>query len=103
MTATEEVTEAEQTESTEEEDDSNEALLSVEDLETPSRKPYHERYYLLYGGEEEPENIDVQGVLDFLRTMGYTNGPLEQARKGLNEAENTEKKLMPFYQKVGKI
>ena len=55
---------------------------------------YHERYYLLYGGEEEPENIDVQGVLDFLRTMGYTNGPLEQARKGLNEAENTEKKLM---------
>ena len=59
-----------------------------------NRKPYHERYYLLYGNEEEPENINTKGVLEFLKEMGYFNGPLEQARRGLNEAENTEKKLM---------
>ena len=87
---TEEATEVEETQ----EEESEDLLMSIEDLEIPSRKPYHERYYLLYGGEAEPESINVQGVLEFLREMGYTNGPLEQARKGLNEAENTEKKLM---------
>lgn len=59
------------------------------------RKPYHERYYLLYGGKETPETIDVSGTLDFLKQLGYGNNSLEQARKGKNEAENIEKNFVP--------
>ena len=60
-----------------------------------TRKPYHERYYLLFGGESEPETMDVSGTLDLLRTLGYGNNFLEQARNGLSETENVEKNFAP--------
>ena len=55
-----------------------------------TRKPYHERYYLLYGGTEMPESIDIEGTLALLAQLGYANGFLEQARKGKHEAERLE-------------
>ncbi len=53
----------------------------------PKRKPYHERYYLLYGGTEMPESIDIEGTLALLGGLGYANGFLEQARKGRDESK----------------
>ena len=35
------------------------------------RKPYHERYYLLYGGTEGPAQIDVGGTHAFLEGLGF--------------------------------
>ncbi len=55
-----------------------------------ARKPYHERYYLLYGGTDMPESIDIDGTLALLTSLGYANGFLEQARKGKHEAERLE-------------
>ena len=60
-----------------------------------TRKPYHERYYLLFGGDEEPETVDFAGTLDLLTQLGFGNGALEQARKGLSEIENIEKNFIP--------
>lgn len=61
----------------------------------PTRKPYHERYYLLFGGEAEPETMNIPGALDLLRTLGYGNNSLEQSRKGMSEIENLEKNFVP--------
>jgi len=59
------------------------------------RKPYHERYYLMYGGQEVPQNLDIKGTIDLLTHLGYDNSSLEQARKGKNEAEIIEKNFAP--------
>lgn len=59
------------------------------------RKPYHERYYLMYGAQEVPQNLDIKGTIDLLTHLGYDNSSLEQARKGKNEAEIIEKNFAP--------
>ncbi len=59
------------------------------------RKPYHERYYLLYGGTEIPKDLDTQGTRDLLIRLGYTNNFLEQARRGKEDAEKLEKSFDP--------
>lgn len=59
------------------------------------RKPYHERYYLLYGGREVPEQLDLSGTLAFLKQFGYDNGFLKQARSGKDIAEMIEKDYVP--------
>ena len=51
------------------------------------RKPYHLRYYLLYGGTQVPEQLDVDGTLDFLRALGFGGSGLKQARDGRDTAE----------------
>ena len=44
--------------------------MTEEKIPERSRKPYHERYYLLYGNEKScPENIDPDGTLEFLKKM----------------------------------
>lgn len=48
----------------------------------PARKPYHERFYLLYGQEEVPAAIAIDRTLDFLKKRGYGNSELKQAREG---------------------
>ena len=52
-----------------------------------SRKPYHLRCYLLYGGIQVPEQIDVQGTRDYLEALGFGNSELKQARAGRDTAE----------------
>ena len=59
------------------------------------RKPYHKRYYLLYGAEALSENVDVAGVLDLLLGLGYGNSALTQARKGTDVAGMIERSFVP--------
>ena len=66
-----------------------------ERIPDPVRKPYHTRYYLLFGGEQEPENLDPMGVLQLLQGLGFGNSSLEQARRGPSETENVEKNFLP--------
>ncbi len=63
------------------------------------RKPYHERYYLLYGGNEVPEQIDVEATHAFLEGLGFGRNELKQAREGMNVAELIEHTFDP--NKVG--
>lgn len=57
------------------------------------RKPYHQRYYLLYGGTEVPAAIDIGGTLGFLKALGFGNSELKQAREGTETADRIEKGL----------
>lgn len=59
------------------------------------RAPYHDRYYLLYGGTEVPKQMDLKGTLEFLKGYGFDNGALKQAREGKNVAELVEKNFTP--------
>ena len=60
-----------------------------------ARKPYHERYYLLYGGNKVPAQIDVAGTYEFLAGLGFGKGELKQAREGMDIAEMIEKNYDP--------
>lgn len=55
------------------------------------RKPYHKRYYLLYGGTEVPASIDIVGTYSFLEALGFENSALKQAREGKGTADLIEK------------
>lgn len=44
------------------------------------RRPYHERYYLLYGERKVPEGLDPDGTLSYLEAIGFGNGELKEAR-----------------------
>lgn len=46
------------------------------------RLPYHQRAYLLYGGEPEAKDLDLDATLGFLRELGFDGGELRQARQG---------------------
>jgi len=54
------------------------------------RKPYHERYYMLYGGDKVPESINPSATLGFLKGMGLGDNPLQQAREGKDMAARIE-------------
>ena len=49
---------------------------------TMERLPYHQRHFLLYGGQSQPESLDIPGTLAFLLENGFANGALKQAREG---------------------
>lgn len=56
--------------------------------------PYHERYYLRYGGSNRCAQQDLKGTRAFLQTLGFDGGELRQARQGKDWAEeirNAEK------------
>ena len=59
------------------------------------RKPYHERYYMLYGNENEPSFIDLLGTLSYLSDMGLQRNALKQARDGKKIAEFVEATYKP--------
>jgi hypothetical protein len=59
------------------------------------RKPYHERYFLLYGGENVPAWLDTDGLLAALKQLGFTNSFLHQAREGQNIADRIERSFVP--------
>ena len=50
-------------------------------------KPYHERYYLLYGGASVPSQLDLAGTLNYLKQLGFDKNELKQARDGKNIAD----------------
>ena len=57
--------------------------IDIMDLIVPSRNPYYERYYLLFGGVDEPKCIDPSDTKKFLGDMGFgVNNPLKKAREG---------------------
>ena len=49
--------------------------------------PYHERYFTLYGFDEQPEKIDTVATKEYLIACGFQGGSLKQAREGKNIAE----------------
>lgn len=59
------------------------------------RAPYHERYYLLFGGNTLPDSIDPQETSAYLKTLGYDNGALKQARSSRSIAEMIEENFVP--------
>ena len=60
-----------------------------------TRLPYHKRYYLLYGGEDVPQNLDLAGVQELLEKLGYGNSALTQARRGKDVAGMLERNFTP--------
>ena len=60
-----------------------------------TRKPYHERYYMLYGKEFEASFIDLSGALNYLAEMGMNHNSLKQAREGKNVADWIEATFKP--------
>lgn len=60
-----------------------------------SRLPYHQRYYLLYGGDSEPGVIDPNGTLSYLELLGLGNNPLKEARRGRRISKYVEATFQP--------
>ena len=60
------------------------------------KKPYHESYYMLYGGECEPGAIDLAGTLEYLSAFVAQPGSLKQARDGKKIAEYIEATFNPL-------
>lgn len=59
------------------------------------RKPYHERYYMLFGGDCEPKCVDLSGALDYISALGLKHNSLKQAREGKKIAEFIEATFKP--------
>jgi len=59
------------------------------------RPAYKDRYYLRYGDEALARNLNLTGVQQLLRRLGYSNNPLTQARKGMNVAERIGRTFDP--------
>ena len=59
------------------------------------RKPYHQRYFLLYGYEELSTGLDIEGTLEYLSGLDFAFSPLKQARDGKNIAEMIEQTYDP--------
>ena len=58
---------------------------SPEDVDAAGRRrklPYHQRSYLLYAGEPEAGEMDLDGTIAFLQNIGFDGGELRQARRG---------------------
>ena len=60
-----------------------------------TRKPYHERHYLLYGGETMPAQLNVEATHAFLEGLGFGRNELKQAREGMDIAELIERNFDP--------
>ncbi len=60
-----------------------------------AKKPYHERYYMLYGKECEASFIELSGALSYLTALGMGNNPLKKARDGKDIAAYVEATFKP--------
>lgn len=60
-----------------------------------TRDPYHKRYYLLYGGEGEPDVIDSNGTLDYIKSLALGGNPLKEARRGRRISRLVEAAFQP--------
>ena len=59
------------------------------------REPYHKRYYLLYGGDGEPDVIDSNGTLSYLKGLQLGNNPLKEVRKNRKLSRLVEASFRP--------
>lgn len=59
------------------------------------RRPYHERYYLLFGRDREFSFLDLEGTEEYLSEMGMQHNPLKQARDGKKIIEMVEATYKP--------
>lgn len=60
------------------------------------RKKYHDRHYLLFGGESDLPSVNVSATLDYLTSLGFEkSNPLKQARDGKNIASQIEATYNP--------
>ena len=53
------------------------------------RKPYSQRFFLLYGYDSVPECLDLNATLDYLTSCGFEDNYLKRAR---TDAKNTKRK-----------
>lgn len=60
---------------------------SAPDLYPVERKPYHKRYYMLFGNENEYPFIDLKGALDYVSEIDTRRNYLKQARDGKHIAD----------------
>lgn len=60
-----------------------------------SRKPYYDRYYLLYGNPQTDEALKVKETKDYLGSIGFVNGYMQQAREGKDIARQIKEKYNP--------
>ena len=73
-----------------------ETVYSPETPAEPGKRPaYKDRCYLRYGDEAIAANLDLAGVQQLLRRLGFRNNPLTQARKGMNVAERIGRTFDP--------
>ena len=65
-------------------------------MENEERKTKYQKHnYLYFGGEQEPDFIDIQGTLRYLSGFGFASNPLEQARKSEDLALHVEDDYVP--------
>ena len=60
-----------------------------------ARKPYHERFYLLYGAAQMPQWLSLDAVSELLTQLGCADNQLTQARKNKDAAAFVEKNFVP--------
>lgn len=59
------------------------------------RKPYHERFYTLFGFEETPPMIDLGSACDYLDYLGFGDNELWKAREGKRIAQLISQTYVP--------
>lgn len=59
------------------------------------KRPYHERYYTLFGSDVEPPFIDLAGTKEYLSHICTDANPLKQAREGKKIADYIEATFKP--------
>lgn len=60
-----------------------------------NRKPYYERYYLLYGSDQPDAVMKLEATKDYLGKLGFINGYMKQAREGKDIARQIKEKYNP--------
>lgn len=60
-----------------------------------TKRPYHECYYLLFGGTELSVSLDIDKTIGLLTKFGFDKNPLKQARDGLDIAKHIEETYNP--------
>jgi hypothetical protein len=82
-------------------DDAPKATLEFEEeelvkpMQSIERRPYHERYYLLYCGCDGAHRLDTNGVKSLLTELGFAEGALRMARDGKDIAAQIERNFVP--------
>jgi len=59
--------------------------VAGDDPHSQERKPYNERFYMLYGYDSVPEGLDLSATLQYLQENGFGDNDLYRARITANE------------------
>lgn len=72
-----------------------EGVSQVDECQQFERKPYQDRYYLLYGKEDDAEPLDLETTQDYLSGVGFEDNAFKRARDGKKIAEHIEATFKP--------